>query len=320
MKQGTVIKSTGSWYRVQLTDSGEIIESRVAGRFRKQDKQLTNPIAVGDLVKVELEETGDDVTGAIREIEPRTNYVVRQSPRKKHQLHLLASNIDQAIVISTIIEPDLKQGFIDRFLMMTEPFEIPTIIVFNKADLYDEDVREIYGGLAAMYEPIGYTILLVSAESGEGLDTLNALMKDKRSLIAGQSGVGKSTLVNAIQPNLDLRTGEISDYSGKGQHTTTFAELYPLDFGGEIIDTPGIKTLSFNYLTPRDIAHNFREIFALSEACKFGGSCLHRREPHCAVKESVENEDGQVSELRYISYLTLLEETEDQNYWERKEV
>lgn len=320
MQQGTVIKSTGSWYRVRLKQSGEIIDARVAGRFRQLDKQLTNPIAVGDIVHLELDKDSDEVTGAIRKIEQRSNYVVRQSPRKKHQLHLLASNIDQAILIVTLVEPDLKLGFVDRFLLMTEPFNIPTTIVVNKADLYDDDLRDYYGGLAMIYERIGYQVLLVSASSGEGLAELSGIMKNKRSLIGGQSGVGKSTLVNAIEPGLELRTGEISDYSGKGQHTTTFAEIHSLREGGEIIDTPGIKNLSFNYLAPRDIAHNFREIFELSNECRFGGSCLHRSEPGCEVKASVEQEDGRVSELRYFSYLTLLEETDEQNYWERKKV
>jgi ribosome biogenesis GTPase len=320
MQQGTVIKSTGSWYQVRLSESGEVIAARVSGRIRQIDKQLTNPIAVGDVVDLEMDEDSDEVTGAIRNIEARRNYVVRQSPRKKHQLHLLASNIDQAILITTLIEPDLKMGFLDRFLLMTEPFNIPTIIVINKADLYDEDLRDYFGGISRLYGRIGYTVVLVSAESGEGIEELRELMRNKRSLLSGQSGVGKSTLVNAIEPGLELRTGEISDYSGKGQHTTTFAEMFPLSFGGEIIDTPGIKNLSFNYLAPRDIAHNFREIFALSDQCRFGGSCLHRSEPGCAVKESVEEDDGRVSEERYFSYLTLLEETEEQNYWERKKV
>ncbi len=320
MLEGTVIKSTGSWYRVQLQEGGNLVDCRVAGRFRQEEKNLTNPITVGDEVSVELETIGDETTGAIRKIRPRRNYVVRQSPRRKHQLHLLASNIDQALLITTIIEPDLKQGFLDRFLLMTEPFNIPTYIIFNKADLYDEDIREIFAGISAVYGAIGYTTLLVSAESGEGLAALRALMQGKRSLLSGQSGVGKSTLVNAIAPGLDIRTGEISDYSGKGQHTTTFAEIHPLPFGGQIIDTPGIKNLSFNYLSPRDIAHNFREIFALSEECRFGGSCLHRNEPSCAVLASLAAGDGRISEVRYNSYLTLLEETQGQNYWERKDV
>lgn len=320
MLEGTVIKSTGSWYRVRLQESGEMVNARVAGRFRQEEKLITNPIAVGDQVSVELEHTGDETTAAIKSIAPRRNYVVRQSPRKKHQLHLLASNVDQALLITTIIEPDLKQGFLDRFLLMTEPFNIPTYIVFNKADLYDEEIREIFAGIQAVYEAIGYTVLLVSAETGEGLAALKKIMHNQRSLLSGQSGVGKSTLVNAIEPGLELRTGEISDYSGKGQHTTTFAEIHGLSSGGEIIDTPGIKNLSFNYLSPLDIAHNFREIFARSEACKFGGSCLHKNEPGCAVIASVEANDGLVSAVRYHSYLKLLEEAEGQNYWEKKEV
>lgn len=324
MQKGTVTKSTGSWYTVRLdepTPAGRsLLRCRVAGRFRLDDKKLTNPIAVGDRVSVMIEETNDEETGAIREIEDRKNYVVRQSPRKKHELHLLASNIDQAVLIVTIAMPDLKLGFVDRFLLMTEPFGIPTTIVVNKADLYDEDDLDTFAVIKAIYEDIGYDVLLVSAESGEGLEAFRSLLKDKRSLLSGQSGVGKTTLVNAIAPELDLRTGELSDYSGKGQHTTTFAELFPLDFGGELIDPPGIKTLSFNYLKPIEIAYYFREIFALSSECKFGGSCLHKSEPGCAVIASVEAEDDRVTDLRYNSYLTLLAETEEQNYWERRKV
>ncbi|MEL6667629.1 MAG: ribosome small subunit-dependent GTPase A [Bacteroidota bacterium] len=321
MQYGTVIKSTGSWYQVRLeTQDNQLVNARMTGRFRQDDLPLTNPIAVGDRVGVALETSGDEQTAAIKIIDPRTNYVVRQSPRRKHDLHLLASNIDQAILITTIKEPELKLGFVDRFLLMTEPFSIPTALVINKEDLLNEDAMEMYEGFAGLYESIGYTVMLVSAETGTGIDEFRELLKDKRSLLSGQSGVGKSSLINAVQPDLSLRTGELSDYSGKGQHTTTFAELFELDFGGELIDTPGIKTLSFNYLEPIDVAHNFREIFELSPDCKFGGSCLHRTEPGCAIKESVMAEDGQVSELRYQSYLTLLEEVESQNYWERKKV
>ncbi|MEM6397084.1 MAG: ribosome small subunit-dependent GTPase A [Bacteroidota bacterium] len=321
MHYGTVIKSTGSWYQVRLeNEERELVSARIAGRFRQDDLPLTNPIAVGDRVGVELETSGDEQTAAIKKIDPRTNYVVRQSPRRKHDLHLLASNIDQAILITTIIEPELKLGFVDRFLLMTEPFNIPTILVINKQDLLDEDEMDMYFGFAGLYESIGYEVMLVSAESGEGIQAFSELLKGKRSLLSGQSGVGKSSLINAIQPDLELRTGELSDYSGKGQHTTTFAELFELEFGGELIDTPGIKTLSFNYLEPIDVAHNYREIFALSSECKFGGSCLHRTEPGCAIQESLEEEDGRISELRYQSYLTLLEEAESQNYWERKKV
>ncbi len=324
MIEGTVIKSTGSWYNVLLDeespDGHKELRCRVAGKFRLDDMNLTNPIAVGDRVTVEVETNNDEETGAIRAIADRKNYVVRQSPRRKHDLHLLASNVDQAVLITTIIDPGVKLGFIDRFLLMTEPFGIPTIVVVNKADLYGEEELENYEVIRDIYADIGYEVLLVSAVTGQGIEELRAMMAGKRNLLSGQSGVGKSTLVNAVEPRLELRTGELSDYTGKGQHTTTFAELYQLSFGGELIDTPGIKTLGFNYLKPQDVAHNFREIFALSEECRFGGSCLHRTEPGCAVKESVEEQDDRVTDLRYYSYLQILDEVESQNYWERRKV
>jgi ribosome biogenesis GTPase len=311
VKQGIVIKSTGSWYTVR-TKEGQQVQCRIKGKFRLEGLKLTNPVAVGDEVKIEME--ADD-TASIVEILPRKNYVLRQSPRKKHALHLLASNVDQAVVIVTIIEPNLKQGFIDRFLLMTEPYNIPALIVFNKSDLYGEDEIALYEYLKDIYESIGYQCMLVSATEGAGIEELKNALAGKSNLIAGQSGVGKTSLMNALQPSLGLKTKELSDSSGKGQHTTTFAEMFALDLGGNIIDTPGIKTLSFSHLEPMDLAHNFREFFALSPECKFGGSCLHRNEPGCAVKEAIE--DGIVSELRYMNYLTILEEIEDQNYWER---
>lgn len=291
----------------------EVLDCRIIGKFRLEGKKITNPVAVGDRVEVERSEREDN--GLIRNILPRRNYVVRQSPRRRHDLHLLASNIDQAIVIMTITQPDLKQGFIDRFLLMTEPYEIPAIIVFNKSDLYDAGHVGVFEYLREVYEAIGYNALLVSAMDGQGIPELKALLNHKVSLICGQSGVGKSTLVNAVEPELELRTQELSGYSGKGQHTTTFAEMYPLSGGGALIDTPGIKSLSFIHLEPMDVAHNFREFFEYSEHCKFGGNCLHRNEPGCAVKAAVEAEE--LSILRYENYLTILEEVEEQNYWER---
>jgi ribosome biogenesis GTPase len=314
MEQGTIVKSTGSWYNVRLSD-GRIVPCRIRGKFRLEGMRLTNPVAMGDEVKLEWGEEEEEIVGTIKEILPRRNYVVRQSPRRKHDLHLLASNVDQALLVVTIVEPKLKQGFIDRFLLMTEPYDIPTAIAFNKADLYDEGDLSVFEYLKEIYQAIGYSVLLTSAVSGAGLEAFRQILKDKTTLISGQSGVGKSTLINAIQPHLDLRTQDLSGYLGKGQHTTTFAEMHALDFGGKLIDTPGIKTLSFNHLEPADVAHNFREFFALSEACKFGGNCLHRDEPGCAVKAAVE--EGLVSELRYFNYLQLLEEVEAHKSWER---
>lgn len=314
MQKGTIIRSTGSWYNVRL-ENGDMIESRIIGKFRLGKHKLTNPVAVGDEVNFLMEEDGK---GIIKEILPRRNYVVRQSPRRKQHLHLLAANIDQAVVIVTIVEPNLKQGFIDRFLLMTEPYDIPACIVFNKADLYDEDDIGTFLYLREIYEKIGYQVIIASAAEGDGVDVFRDYLKGKTTLVCGQSGVGKSTLVNALQPSLELRTQELSGYSGKGQHTTTFAEMFPLEFGGNIIDTPGIKSLAFSNLSPMDVTHNFREFFEKSSECKFGGQCLHRNEPKCAVKAAIETEE--ISELRYANYLAILEEIEEQNHWERHDM
>ncbi len=312
LKKGTVTKSTGSWYNVRSDEDGSTVQCRIIGKFRLDNVPVTNPVAVGD--HVEFVPEGQD-QGMIKKILPRRNYVARQSPRKKQDLHLLAANIDQAVIIVTIVQPTVKPGFIDRFLVMLERDEIPVTIVFNKADLYDEEDMAVFEEMKSVYNKIGYNIMLTSVTAGQGISEFRELLKDKTTLIGGQSGVGKSSLVNAIQPQLDLRTGEISDYSGKGQHTTTFAEMFDLDFGGSLIDTPGIKTLSFNNKDKSNIAHSFREFFKLSEHCRFGGACLHRNEPGCAVHEALRN--GEVSELRFQSYLALLDEAEDQNYWER---
>ncbi len=311
--KGIVVKSTGKWYQVKTTD-GKLMSCRIIGKFRLDGFKLTNPVAVGDWVFVEPEELGEEDSGSIKKILPRKNYVVRQSPRQKHFLHLLASNIDQAVLIVTVVQPMLKQGFIDRFLLMTEPHNIPATIVFNKADLYSEKDLEVFEILKEIYSDIGYQVLLVSALQEKGIDALKEVLKDKTTLIAGQSGVGKSTLINVVEPSLELRTHELSDYSGKGQHTTTFAEMFPLSFGGSIIDTPGIKTLAFNNLEPLDVAHNFRELFEYSKDCKFH-NCTHRNEPKCAVKEAIEM--GEISELRYFNYIQILDEIEGLNYWER---
>lgn len=307
--KGIVIKSTGNWYQVKSND--DVLQCRIVGKFRLNDKVLTNPVAVGDEVEIELE---GDHEGLIKIILPRKNYITRQSPRQKHHLHLLASNVDQAIVVATLVQPMLKQGFIDRFLLMTEPHDIPCMIVFNKSDLYGKEELELFEEYKSIYEVIGHRVLKVSALQGEGIGELKAWLKDNITFIGGQSGVGKSTLINAIQPNLDLRTTEISDYSGKGTHTTTFAEMHILDGGGMIIDTPGIKTLSFNNLELMDVAHNFKEFFELAKQCKYS-DCLHRNEPGCAVKKAVEL--NAIHSIRYENYLSILADIEDQNFWER---
>lgn len=310
MIKGVVVKSTGSWYLVRDKE-GKIHEARILGKFRINGLKLTNPVGVGDEVDFVPEE---DNKVMIKKIYPRKNYVVRQSPRKKHFLHLLAANVDHAIVIVTIIEPNLKQGFIDRFLMMTEPHNIPVTIIFNKSDLYDEMDLDTYHYLRSIYEKIGYKVLLISANDQSNLDLLRKELDGKITLMSGQSGVGKSTIVNSLTGTDNLLTYELSDYSGKGQHTTTFAEMHSLDDKTHIIDTPGIKLLSFNNYEVMDIAHNFKEIFKFSEHCKYS-NCSHRNEPKCAVKNAVEI--NEMSELRYYNYLQLVEEAEDQNYWER---
>jgi ribosome biogenesis GTPase len=309
--QGLIVKSTGTWYTVRL-DNGELMQCRIKGKFRLKGYKLTNPVSVGDIVEVTPEEGME--TGVISDVLPRKNQVLRRSPRQKHYMHLIASNIDQAMLIVTIKHPTIKPGFIDRFLLSTESYDIPTYIVFNKADLYDEDDLMLYKALSIIYGNIGYKTLLVSAIEGDGLDNLRALLKDKTTLISGHSGVGKSSLVNAIEADLELRTGEISDYTEKGMHTTTFAEMFPLEMGGNIIDTPGIKELGFINMEPKDVGHNYPEIFEYSKNCKFN-NCLHLNEPKCAVKQAVEDEEIHI--IRYQSYLSILEEVMEQKHWER---
>lgn len=310
MNQGTIIKSTGKFYNIKADGSGEVLRGIVRGKFKLNGFKLTNPVAVGDRVSYNIE--GE--YAVIQKIANRTNYVVRQSPRKKHFLHLLAANIDQAMLIITIREPSLKQGFIDRFLLMTEPYNIPVHIIFNKCDLWEAGDKNMYHFLEGMYKEIGYNTVSCSAETGESIETIKELLANKITLVSGQSGVGKSSLINKIIPDKLIKTQDISDYSGKGQHTTTFAEMYEVDTHSSIIDTPGIKTLGFNHLEVMDVAHNFREFFITSKDCKFA-DCTHRNEPKCAVKEGIES--GKISELRYANYLQILEEIENQNYWER---
>ena len=310
MDEGIIIKSTGKFYTIRNTQTNEVFSGIIRGKFKLQGLPLTNPVAVGDIVDYQLE---NDIA-VIKHIHDRSNYVVRQSPRKKHFLHLMASNIDQVMLITTVVEPMLKQGFIDRLLLMTEPYHIPVIIVFNKWDLYSEEDKEVFFALRYIYEKIGYKVLFCSAATMEGLEQISDLLSSKLTLIAGQSGVGKSSIINQLVPGLDLKTDEISDYSGKGQHTTTFAEMHELGESTHIIDTPGIKTLGFNHLEAIDVAHNFREFFEFSSSCRFG-DCIHINEPGCAVKKAIEEDE--ISILRYQNYVQILDEIENQNYWER---
>lgn len=312
--QGTIIKSTGSWYHVR-TEQGQVWNCRIKGKFKLKDYKLTNPVAVGDHVKFDTEK--EEGHGIITEIMPRKNFVLRRSTRQKHFMHLIACNVDQALVVVTIKRPNIKPGFIDRFLLTTESYEIPTYIIFNKADIYDAEDMELYEALHIIYKHAGYQTMLVSAESGQGIDELKSVLKDKTTLFSGHSGVGKSTLVNALQPQLELRTGNISDITDKGMHTTTFAEMFELDFGGRIIDTPGIKELGFLNMKPIEVPHNFPEIFALSPQCKYA-NCLHINEPNCAVKAAVEVEE--IHPIRYQSYLSIMEEVMEQNHWERHDI
>ncbi|HMW37978.1 MAG TPA: ribosome small subunit-dependent GTPase A [Saprospiraceae bacterium] len=311
--EGLVLKSTGSWYDVYVEQTNQVLACRLAGKMKLNKSTLTNPVAVGDKVDIQVSQNSDAI---IQNIQPRKNYIARQSPKNKHQVHIIASNIDQAVLITTLREPHFKQGFIDRFIMTTEPQDIPVLIIFNKADLYnDEDVEE-YKELQTIYESIGYSTLSISCKSKLGIEALKERLVSKISLFSGQSGVGKSSIINALIPGLNQKTGLVSGYTGKGTHTTTFAEMLRGERDTFIIDTPGLKTLTFNNLEILDVAHNFREFFEVSENCKFGRRCTHQDEPGCCVRERIEN--GQLYFYRYRNYLSILEEIKAHNYWERK--
>ncbi len=310
MKSGMVIRSTGSWFTVR-DDEGNRYECRIRGNLRIRGIQTTNPVAVGDRVDFQyLEKESRDqktLVGVIRHIHERKNYIIRRSQNLSKQAHIIASNIDQAFLVVTLQYPATSTTFVDRYLASAEAYRIPVILVFNKTDLYSPEQMENLNQLTNLYTGIGYPCLHTSALLGNGLEELRNLMKDKISVFNGHSGVGKSTLINRLQPGLNLRTREISDYHEKGKHTTTFSELFELDFGGYIIDTPGIKAYGMLEMEPWEISHYFREIFALSAHCQYN-NCSHTHEPGCAVKKGVEN--GTVALSRYTSYLGLLETDE----------
>lgn len=302
--QGVVVKSTGSWYSV-LTNDGVQLDCRIRGKFRIQGLKSTNPVAVGD--KVLLDVNGEDYL--ISKILERKNYIIRKSVNLSKQVHIIAANIDQAFLIVTLASPTTSVGFIDRFLVTAEAYQIPTILVFNKVDLYDEFDREYHDELVQMYTNTGYECIETSALDQVNIDVLSKRMKNKVTLLSGHSGVGKSTLVNVIDPALDLMTQQVSEAHNKGMHTTTFAEMYPLHFGGFIIDTPGIKGFGLVDVSEFELADYFPEILRLKGQCKFH-NCKHINEPKCAVKEAVSVDE--IHPVRYDSYLAILEDDGNQ--------
>ena len=306
---GTVYKSTGSWYTVK-TEAGTFLECRIKGKFRIKGIKSTNPIAVGDRVDYELEETTDVTTGVITNIHDRKNYIVRKSVNLSKQTHIIATNIDIVFLLVTINNPPTTTSFIDRFLVTAEAYGIEAVLVFNKIDTYDEATLDDQLYLQYIYSQIGYKCLRVSAQENKGLEELKAMMKDKVSMFSGHSGVGKSTLVNALEPSLNLKTKAISEQHQQGQHTTTFAEMFDLSFGAKIIDTPGIRGFGIVDMEKQEIGDYFPEFFALKEQCKFN-NCLHKEEPHCAVKAALEKDE--IAWSRYKSYLQILE-GDDEHY------
>lgn len=306
---GTVYKSTGSWYTVK-TPNGKFYECRIKGKFRLQGIKSTNPIAVGDHVVFDLETKNDVETGVIRRIEERTNYIIRKSVNLSKQTHIIASNIDQVFLLVTINNPPTYTSFIDRFLVSAEAYNIKVLLLFNKIDAYDEETILEVKYLAALYRDIGYDCIGISAKSGKNIDKVKQLMNGKVNMFAGHSGVGKSTLVNTIEPALNLKTKEISEQHMQGQHTTTFAEMFDLSFDAKIIDTPGIKGFGVVDIDDDELSDYFPEFFRLKEHCKFN-NCLHLKEPKCAVKEALEK--GEIAYSRYRSYLQILE-GEDEHY------
>ena len=306
--RGLVIKNTGSWYTVR-TDDGQLIESKVKGNFRLKGIRSTNPIAVGDRVSLILNSEG---TAFITEIEDRRNYIIRKSINLSKQSHIIAANVDQALLLVTVTHPQTSTTFIDRFLASAEAYRVPVILVFNKTDILDAEALHLQQMLITLYENIGYECHSISAETGEGVDALRPLLIGKITLLSGNSGVGKSTLINRLIPGVNLRTAEISEAHQMGQHTTTFSEMIPFD-GGWVIDTPGIKGFGTFDMEPEELTGYFRDIFQFSKECRFS-NCTHTHEPGCAVLQAIENH--YIAQSRYQSYLSMLNDKDESKYRE----
>jgi len=305
--KGVVYKSTGSWYTIKSFE-GVFYECKIKGKFRIEGIKSTNPIAVGDQVEFEVETKGDETLGIINKIRPRENYIIRKSVNLSKQTHIIAANVDVAFLLVTLNNPPTFTSFIDRFLVTAQAYQIKAVLLFNKMDSYNqEEILEI-NYLAALYTSIGYECIYISAKTGKNIDKVKQMMLGKVSMFSGHSGVGKSTLVNILEPTLELKTSEISSQHMQGQHTTTFAEMYDLSFGAQIIDTPGIKGFGVVEVDKQELGNYFPEFFELKGQCKFN-NCLHLQEPKCAIKQALENDT--LSWSRYKSYLQILEREQD---------
>ncbi len=305
--RGLVVRNTGSWYQVK-TDAGEMFDCKVKGSFRLKGIRSTNPIAVGDWVQ--FDDSGEG-SGLISKIEERKNYIIRRASNLSKQSHIIAANLDQVFLIATVNYPETSTMFIDRFLATAEAYRVPAKLIFNKVDLYSKEELEYLDALIYLYETIGYKCFKVSSLKNEGVDLLVEELVGKVTLLSGNSGVGKSTLINAINPNWQAKTSDISDYHNKGMHTTTFSEMFAMEAGGYVIDTPGIKGFGTIDFEAEEVSHYFPEIFEKSKGCKFN-NCTHVHEPGCAVRQAIENHE--ISESRYTSYLSILEDGEEGKY------